>query len=98
MEPQARSPVGIMPGPSTDALSRPENILDYAIRGMLVADADWRIRYVNRTLLHAIGCSAEDLLGEHLLVAANKVQRRDSGGDLLHYLVRLAATAPEQTQ
>lgn len=98
MEPQARNPVETMADPTTEPLSRPENILDYTFRGMLVLDAGWRIRYANRTLLHGIGCTAEDLLGEHLLVAANKFPRRDSCGDLLHYLVRLTAHPPEQMQ
>ena len=98
MEPQARSHSGIISGTPTDPLSRPENILDYALRGILVTDADWHLRYVNGTLLRAVGCTAESLLGEHLLLAANKIPRHDSGSELLHYLVRLTVSPPERTE
>ena len=90
------SPAEPMPNLSLDPLSRPDIILDYAPRGIIVTDADWRIRYVNGTLLRAVNCTADDLLGEHLLVAGTKIPHHAALDDLLHYLVRLTVSPPEQ--
>jgi len=99
MSPPVRSLVETFPNSAQqDPLSRPENILDYTPRGILVTDAEWRIRYANRTLLRALGCSAEDLLGEHLILAAHKLSARDSLGELVHYLVRLTVSPPERSR
>lgn len=92
----ARGPVETFSNPSTDPMTRPESVLDYAPSGIVVTDTDWRIRYVNATLLRATGCSEDDLLGEHLLVAVHKVPHQGALDELLHWLVRWTNSPPEQ--
>jgi signal transduction histidine kinase len=75
---------------------RPESVLDYAPSGIVVTDADWRIRYVNATVLRAVGCSEGDLRGEHLLVAVNKLPHQGALDDLVHWLVRWTSSPPDQ--
>jgi len=98
MEPHGKTPAEILPNPLLEAAIQPEMILDMEFRGILVADADWRIRYVNRTVLRAAGCSPEDLLGEHLIVAINKIPHRGALEDLQHALVRLTVSPPERVE
>src|SRR5690349_10596065 len=73
-------------------------ILDSMARGTLVTDLDWRIRYVNQPLVHALRCSVEDLLGEHLCFAGRKTPVVDSSHDLLDYLVHITKTPPEHME
>jgi signal transduction histidine kinase len=96
MKPSARSPVETFSNASTDPTIRPELVLDYAPSGIVVTDADWRIRYANTTLRLAIGRSAEDLLGEHLLVAISKIPHQGALDELAHWLVRWTSAPPEQ--
>ena len=96
MSPPGSGRVETFPNPSADPPIRPEFVLDHAPSGVLITDAEWRIRYVNRTLLHAIHCSAEDLLGEHLLVAIHKIPHHGALDELVHCLVRLTGSPPEQ--
>ena len=98
MQAHSKEPAGAMSSPSTDELCNPENILDCEPRGILVTDSAWRIRYANQALLNAVGCSAEDVLGNHLLLAGGQLRQRDSQGELLHHLVRLTISPPEQVQ
>lgn len=76
----------------------PEFILDSLPRGIAVTDLDWRIRYVNRPLVRALRCSAEDLLGEHLCMVGRKTEVRDSSHELLDFLVHLAKKPPEELE
>ena len=96
MEPYGKTPAETLPHPLADVASRPEVILDLGFRGLVVTDADWRIRYANRPLLQAVGCSAGDLLGEHLIVAVNRIAHRGALDELQHALVRLTVSPPEQ--
>ncbi len=84
------------PNPSTDPLNRPEWVLDYAPGGIMVTDSEWRIRYVNGTLLRATGCSEEELLGKHLLVALNRIPQQGALDELAHCLVRWTIAPPGQ--
>jgi len=82
----------------TDAVFLPENILDCLPRGTLVTDLEWRVRYVNQTLLRALRCSAEDLLGEHLCSLAGKISVVDCSGELEAYLEHLTQAPPDQPE
>jgi len=98
MEPYAKIPAETMPNPLSDVASQPEVLLDLEFRGMVITDADWRIRYVNRPVVQAVGRSAEDLLGEHLIVAVNRIPHRGALDELQHALVRLTLSPPERME
>ena len=98
MEPYAKIPAGTMPNPLSDVARQPEVILDLEFRGLVITDADWRIRYVNRPVVQAVGRSSEDLLGEHLIVAVNRIPHRGALDELQHALVRLTLSPPESIE
>ncbi|MBI4459440.1 MAG: PAS domain-containing protein [Acidobacteria bacterium] len=83
---------------SADPLIQAENILDGSPVGILVTDADWKVRYVNQPLLEAVGAARADFLGQHLLVLGSKISRQDSLGELLRLLTHLTASPPQQTE
>jgi signal transduction histidine kinase len=95
MDPYAKTPAETMPTPLSNVARLPEAILDQEFRGLVITDADWRIRYVNRPVARAVSRSPEDLLGEHLIVALNKIPHRGALDDLQHALVRLTISPPE---
>jgi signal transduction histidine kinase len=76
----------------------PGVILDSLPRGIVVTDLDWRIRYVNQPLAKALRCPAERLLGEHICLLDRKTEIRDSGHELLDFLVHLTKTPPNQLE
>jgi len=82
--------------PETHPLNYAEMVLDYSPSGIVVTDLEWRIRYANRTLLRAVGCPEENLLGEHLLVAVSKIPHQGALDDLMHYLARWTSTPPDK--
>ena len=98
MSAYTRNAIGSMMNTSSDPLTRAENILDGSPLGVLVTDANWRVRYANQPLLEAVGASLEDLAGEHLLLLAGKIRRQDSLEALLHYLVHLTLCPPEKIE
>lgn len=83
---------------STDELTNLKNILDCSPRGMLVTDDSWRILYVNRSLLRAVCCSEDELLGKNLLLAASQVHRQETAGEVLRYLTELTLSPPQEIQ
>lgn len=95
MSAHGKTPADTMPNPLGDIAGQPEVILNLEHRGLLIADTDWRIRYVNQPLLQAVGRPAEDLLGEHLVVALNKIPHHGALDELQHILVRLTVAPPE---
>src|SRR4051794_13137505 len=76
----------------------PGFILDSLPRGIMVTDLDWRIRYVNQPLAHALRCPIEHLLGEHLSSVSRKTELRDSGHQLSDFLNRLANAPPSDLE
>jgi signal transduction histidine kinase len=77
-------------------LAELNNILDHLAQGILVTDADWRVRYVNRSLARALDTPVEEFTGQHMLVLAGRFCQRDTLGDLMHYLVQIALAPPEK--
>src|SRR5687767_2807389 len=82
---------------AASALADPASILDYSPRGIIVTDNGWRVVYANQTLLREARCSVQDLVGKHLLEAAENVGR-DTSGEFLHYLRRLTEVPPQEVQ
>ena len=80
---------------STPFAGNPGDILDSLSTGIVLADANWRIRYVNQSLVSLVDCSAEELLGKHTCLLSSRMERRGSAGELLHHLVRLTLSPPE---
>ena len=96
MEPYGKTPAEAMPHPLSDVPNYAGLVLDYAPSGIVITDAEWQIRYVNRTLLRAVGCPEENLLGQHLLVAVSKIPHQGALDEIMHCLVRWASAPPEK--
>jgi signal transduction histidine kinase len=87
-----------MPKAPRNPFESSEKILDSLPRAVLVTDTDWRVQYVNQTLVSSLECPAESLLGEHLLLLGGSIGRRDSLGELLRYLIQLVSSPPQQLE
>ena len=81
-----------------DSFQYPEKILQNFPVGVVVTDADWRVRYVNRILARTMGSSAEQMLGVHLCVLASRFCHQDSHRELLHHLVHLTLSPPQEVE
>ena len=80
-----------------DALNDPSNILDQLPPAVVVTDAQWRIRYLNRSAANALACHVREVLGEHLLVVAARCSERDTAGEALRRLARITTLPPESS-
>ena len=80
-----------------ETLTETSSILDQLSPGVMVTDADWRVRYINRSLARALERPADSIIGEHVLLAAGKFTERDSCGVLLRWMAHLTQNPPDDT-
>jgi signal transduction histidine kinase len=78
-------------------LTDPDNILDQISSAVVVTDAQWRIRYLNRSAAEVLHGPPSAVLGEHLLVAAARCSARDTTGEALRRLARITMLPPESS-
>ncbi|MBI3934879.1 MAG: PAS domain-containing protein [Acidobacteria bacterium] len=80
-----------------DTFTEPLNILDQIPSGIMVTDTEWRIRYVNESVVRGAGQPREKIIGEHFLVIISDYCKGDSAGELLRVLTRLTQNPPQET-
>ncbi|HWP83918.1 MAG TPA: ATP-binding protein [Terriglobia bacterium] len=78
-------------------MTEPKTILDHLPTGVMVADADWRIRYVNNTLVQFWGVRREQTIGQSLAELVSQNSKRDSAGELQRLVKELIQKPPQET-
>src|SRR3990170_2817516 len=79
-----------------DALIDPGILLDQIPTGVMVTDAEWRIHYVNESVVRSIGQPRDQIVGEHLLVIASNFCRAETTGELLRLATQLTQRPPQE--
>jgi len=72
-------------------------LLDQIPTGVMVTDTDWRIRYVNDSVVRSVGRPQEEIVGEHLLVIASSYCKAESTGELLRMATKLTQKPPQES-
>jgi len=80
-----------------DALIDPHILLDQIPTGVIVTDAEWRIRYANESVVRSVGQAREAIVGEHLLLIASSYCRAETTGELLRLATQLTQRPPKES-
>ncbi|MBI2820439.1 MAG: PAS domain-containing protein [Acidobacteria bacterium] len=80
-----------------EALIDPQILLDQIPTGVMVTDTEWRIRYVNESVVRSLAHPRGEIVGEHLLVILSNYCKGDSAGELLRLVTQLTQHPPQET-
>jgi signal transduction histidine kinase len=80
-----------------DPLIDPHILLDEIPTGVLVTDAEWRIRYANASVVRNVGQPRDQIVGQHLLVLASSYCKGETTGEMLRMATQLTRKPPQES-